>query len=121
MTQQPVPFGARLSELAAEQPDAVAAVLVTVGGERHEHTFASLDRSANQVARLLADRGVGHDDVVVVGLPRCDELWPVAFGIWKLGAIMVPLRDDLPTPERDALVHLAAPRLVVADWGDLVG
>ena len=121
MEPQPVPFGARLTQLAAEQPDAVAAVLLTVGGERHEHTFADLERNANQVARLLADRGVGHEDVVVVGLPRCDELWPVAFGIWKLGAVMVPLRDDLPTPERDALLQLAGPRLVVADWADVDG
>src|SRR5687768_7359585 len=119
MDQQPVPFGARLSQLAAERPDGIAAVLVTAAGERHEHTFADLGRAANRIARLLLDRGVASDDGGAVGLPRCDELWPVAFGIWKAGAIMVPLRDDLPTPERDGLLQLAAPKLVIADWDDV--
>lgn len=119
MESEAVPFGTRLSQLAAEDPEGLAAVLVTVDGEHHEHTFAELDRAANQVARFLIERGVGHDDVVVVGLPRCDELWPIAFGIWKAGAIMVPLRDDLPVPERDGLLGLAAPRLVIADWDDV--
>ena len=35
---------------------------------------------------------------------------------WKLGALVLPLRAALPARERDELLALAQPALVVSDW-----
>jgi bile acid-coenzyme A ligase len=40
----------------------------------------------------------------------------VANGAWKLGAMLLTLREQLPGPERDAILKIAGPAVVVADW-----
>lgn len=112
----PVPFGPRLTQLAEERPDDVAAVFVPIAGDERLLTFADLETLANRQARFLAEGGVGAGDRVVVGLPKSVEQLALGFAVWKVGATLVPLRADLPVPERDPLIALADPALVVADW-----
>jgi bile acid-coenzyme A ligase len=42
-------------------------------------------------------------------------------GAWRLGSGVLPLRWDLPPWERDRLLDLAHPDIVVGDWEDLPG
>ena len=116
---QPVSYGRRLTQLAAERPDGVALIFAPLGGEERRVTWAELERQANQVARLLADRGIGERDTVVIGFPNSPEHVAISFALWKLGGMVLTLRAALPPYERDAILDLARPALVISDWEGL--
>lgn len=116
---QPVSYGRRLTQLAEERPDATAIVFAPLGGDERRITWAELERQANQVARLLSERGIGERDTVVIGFPNAPEHVTISFAVWKLGAMVLTLRAALPPYERDAILDLARPALVIADWEGL--
>jgi len=76
-------------------------------------TYGDLDRWANRLARAYADRGVGNGSLVTIALPNGIEFYAAAFATYKLGAIPQPLPHRLPRPERDALIDVGEPALVV--------
>jgi bile acid-coenzyme A ligase len=111
-----ISFGRRLAMLADEHPERAAIIFVPEEGEEWRLTWRELDRASNRLARLLGARGVGERSTVVVGLPNCPEHFIACFAVWKLGAMALPLRAALPARERDALLDLARPAIVLADW-----
>ncbi|WP_412544394.1 amino acid adenylation domain-containing protein [Longispora sp. K20-0274] len=100
-----VAFEARV----AISPDSVAVV------DRHRSvSYAQLDERATAIARLLAARGVGREDVVALALPRSVDLVAAVLGTLRLGAAFLPL--DLAHPA-DRLAYMltdSGARLVVA-------
>src|SRR5512139_3681323 len=103
-----VSYGRALSLHAERQPDAVALV-----HEGKTTRYAELDRAANRLARLFARCGVGEGDFVTLALPNGREFVEALFACWKLGATPQPVSPRLPRAERDAILALVAPRLVV--------
>jgi bile acid-coenzyme A ligase len=116
---QPMSIARRLSDLAAAHPDRTAIVFAPADGAEVEITWAGLERAACRTARLLERHGVGLTSLVAVGLPGSIEHFVVSIGAWKLGACVLPLRWDLPRWERNRLLGVAAPAVVVADWDDV--
>jgi bile acid-coenzyme A ligase len=112
---QRISYGDRLSQLAAQDPYGLALVFADQPRTESEFSWAELDARANQVARLLAGRGVVAGSWVSVGLPNCPEHVFTTFGAWKLGATVLPMRWDLPDWERDRLLALAQPAAVVQE------
>jgi bile acid-coenzyme A ligase len=108
-------YGARLGELARERPDHPALIFVTEEGDESTIGFAELERRSNQVARALARRGLGQDDLLAVALHNSPEHLYACFGAWKLGAVPVPMRWDLPEWERGRVLDAMAPQLVVGE------
>ena len=106
--------------LAEEHPDRTAIVFAPESGPEREISWGELDRWSNRLARLLAGRGVGEDSTLVVDLPNSPEHYAAALAGWKLGAMVVPINAKLPTPERDVILEVAAPTLVVTAADDLV-
>jgi bile acid-coenzyme A ligase len=43
------------------------------------------------------------------------------YGAWKAGACVLPLRWDLPAWERDRVLEVARPSLVIGDWAGAAG
>lgn len=113
-----VSFGRRLSQLAERHGDDWAVVHDAADGTDTPVSWAELERRANQVGRALEARGVGEGDLIVVGLPNAPEHLFTTFAGWKVGASVLPLRDDLPAWERERLLEVARPKAVVADWPD---
>jgi len=109
------PYGARLSQLAAEDPDRVGIVFVAVDGTERPFTTAELDARANQVGRALAARGVGVGDRVGLELRNSPELVCALFGAWKVGAAPVPIRWDLPEWERERVAKVLDGKLVITE------
>ncbi len=60
-------------------------------GERRTVTFEEMRDDAARFAHYLKSRGVGPGDVVAGLLPRIPELFTVALGAWRIGAIYQPL------------------------------
>jgi acetyl-CoA synthetase len=54
-------------------------------------TFAELRDQSSRFANMLRARGIGKGDVIGGLLPRIPELFVVALGAWRLGAIYQPL------------------------------
>ncbi|MEZ4331277.1 MAG: AMP-binding protein [Myxococcota bacterium] len=103
-----VSYGRALTLHAERQPDAVALV-----HEGRVTRYAELEAGANRLARHLAKRGVGEGDFVTIGLPNGRAFVELLFACWKLGATPQPVSPRLPRHERDAILALVRPRLVV--------
>ncbi|MEJ2866597.1 AMP-binding protein [Actinomycetospora sp. OC33-EN08] len=110
MTDAPefTPLSVRLRELAAEAPDAPA-----VSDGEDVLTRAELDRRTTQVARTLAARGVTRGDLVAIALPNTVHHVIASVAAWKLGAVPLPLPARQPAAERDAILAVGAPAVVV--------
>jgi bile acid-coenzyme A ligase len=93
----------RLRLLAAESPDAVAVRHALLDGSEPALTFAELDRYSDQLAGAFAERGLGFGDRLGIGLHNSPQLVGAVFAAWKLGAIPVPARWDLPEWELERL------------------
>lgn len=59
-------------------------------------TYAALEREANLIANTLLSRGAAPGCVVAVLTDRSANLPAAVLGIWKAGAIYLPLAADLP-------------------------
>ncbi|HMD44805.1 MAG TPA: AMP-binding protein [Acidimicrobiales bacterium] len=115
-----VPFGARLSQLADEDPGAVGVVFVAESGDERLVTVGELDDRSTRLAHVLADRGVTVGDSVAVSLKNSPEHLVADFAAWKVGATVIPMRWDLPEWERDRLLAVIEPAAVVdSGSGDL--
>lgn len=114
-----VSAGRRLSWHAERHPDATVLIIVRPDGEVREVTWGELDAWSNRLARFFAERGVAETSTVAIGLPNCAEHVAACYATWKLGAMTLPLREAMPEPERDAILDLARPTLVISDWQGL--
>ena len=112
-TDDGVPFGTRLSQLAAQQPEHVAVVTVAPDGAERTLTTAQLEAGANQWGRQLNVAGVTSGSHVALLIPNSIELVLAAYGCWKIGAVPIPVRWDLPAWERSRLVEVIRPALVI--------
>ena len=111
-----VSFGRRISMLADDHPDRTALVFVPRDGDERTVSWRELDERSTQFAHLLAERGVDERSLVVVGFPNCPEHYFAAYAAWKLGALVLPVRFNLPRRERDQILEVGNPAVVVADW-----
>lgn len=101
-------YGRALSRNAQRHPDAVAFIL-----EGRATTHAELDAESNRRARAFARLGVREGDFVTVALPNGIEFIESLFACWKLGATPQPISARLPRSERDAILDLVDPVLIV--------
>ncbi len=93
----------------AATPDAPA-----VSDDETTLTYAELNAAVNRLARLLAARGAGPENLVAVLMRRSAELLVAYLAVLKAGAAYVPVELDNP---RGRIAHMMAdarPALVVA-------
>ncbi|MEV4443594.1 amino acid adenylation domain-containing protein, partial [Streptomyces sp. NPDC049577] len=95
---------------AARTPDATA--VVAAG---RTLTFAGLNASANQLAHLLADFGVGPEQFVALALPRSADMVVALLAVLKAGAAYVPLDPDHPAERTRMVLAEVDPALVLTD------
>jgi amino acid adenylation domain-containing protein len=78
-------------------------------------TYCELNVRANQVARFLADMGVGPDQVVGICVERSPEMLVGLLGIMKAGGGYLPLDPNYPAERLRQMVEDAGPSLVLTD------
>jgi bile acid-coenzyme A ligase len=102
------PIGTIISEVAAEEPDRPCVTCADVTVSR-----GALERRANRTARAYAEMGVTEGSFVTIALPNSIDFFAATLAVWKLGAVPQPVSSRLPPRERQAIVDLADPSLVV--------
>ena len=108
----------RIARLADTHPDRAAIIFASISGDEQTISWGALERWTNQIARMMADRGVTSGAMVVTGVWNSPELIAFTIAAWKLGARVLPLRAVLPPPERKAILELAQPALILAEWDE---
>ncbi|MFF2554365.1 AMP-binding protein [Nocardia sp. NPDC058058] len=103
-----IPLGQLLTDLATRAPERPA-----LTDADRTYTRAELDAAANRLARVYRDFGVRAGDLVTVALPNGAEFYIAVFALWKIGAVPQPISSALPGPEREAILSLAQPVLVI--------
>ena len=102
---------------AGQQPDRAA-----IDHEGVQISWAELDRRTNRLARAYEQLGVKQDDFVTIALPNGIEFFEACLATWKAGATPQPISSRLPRHERDQIVELGKPALVVGvpagEYGD---
>jgi bile acid-coenzyme A ligase len=111
-----ISYPQRLAAHVASDPDHAA-----LSYEQRTVTRAELEALANRTARALASNNVGQDDLVTIALPNGVAFVATTIACWKLGAIPQPVSARLPARELDAIIELAAPRVVVGAELDVDG
>src|SRR6185436_3336986 len=104
-----------LTDLAAQQGSKLALIDDRPGGPTVTWTFADLEATANQLARVLLELGVQPKDrVVSCGQNSC---WLVAMtnAVRKIGAVGVPLNYRLTPDEATYVVDNSDAVVVYAD------
>ncbi|MFK7898722.1 MAG: AMP-binding protein [Myxococcota bacterium] len=103
-----VSYSRALALHAESQPEAPAFI-----HEGRTTSYAALERGANQRARFFAKQGVESGDFVTLALPNGLELLESLFACWKLGATPQPISARLPQHEREAIIELVEPKLIL--------
>ncbi|MFI6644613.1 amino acid adenylation domain-containing protein [Streptomyces sp. NPDC050504] len=94
----------------ARTPDAPALVC-----EDRTLTYRELDGRADAVARELTRRGAGPEDLVVLALPRTEDLVAGLLGILKSGAGYLPMDPQYLAGRAESVLSEARPRFVLTD------
>ncbi|MFB6253939.1 MAG: AMP-binding protein [Halobacteriaceae archaeon] len=81
----------RHAEVTAENRNNVACIWEGEPGDIREITYHELHREANQVANALEARGIEKGDTVGLYMPMVPEVISIMYGIFKVGAIAVPI------------------------------
>ena len=108
----------RFTELTTESPDEVAYVHLGTDGSARALARRQLDERSNQVAALFEGRGIGFGDLIGLGLRNSPEFVFAVLAAWKLGAVPVPVRWDVPGWELERLKEAVSPKLYLSE-GDL--
>ncbi|WP_051450522.1 non-ribosomal peptide synthetase [Actinospica robiniae] len=95
--------------VVAEDPDSIAVADGTV-----ELSYGELDRLAGRFARRLADSGVGAGTAVGVCVPRSAAVAVAVLGIWKAGAVYVPIDAEAPEERSRYLITDSGAQVLVA-------
>jgi bile acid-coenzyme A ligase len=104
----------RLAQLAEERPDEIGYRHVRLDGSEIGVSYGWLHRRSLELAAALAEKGVGHGDRVGLGLRNSPQFAIAAFATWKLGAVPVPVRWDVPDWELTRLREVIDPKVYLS-------
>ena len=87
----------RHADPTAPERNSVATIWEGEDGTVREVTYQELYRRSNRVANALEARGVGTGDTVGLYMPMVPEVASLLYGIFKVGAIAVPIFSGFGT------------------------
>jgi bile acid-coenzyme A ligase len=108
---QPIPYGSRVSQLAADHGAGAAVSQVSAAGSVRSLSWRELNDLANRLATSLRAEGVQPGNRLAVCLPNCVEHFVADVAAWKVGAVPVAIRWDLPDWELGRVLAVVEPRL----------
>jgi acyl-coenzyme A synthetase/AMP-(fatty) acid ligase len=96
-------------------PAELALVELARDGSRREWSFGEVSARSGRLAGALASRGVERGDVVMTLVGNRPEWVLAMLACFRLGAVVLPCTEQLRAKDLRLRLHVARPRLVVAD------
>jgi bile acid-coenzyme A ligase len=106
-----VSYPRRARQLAAALPDEPAYRHIGADGAEPVLTWPEIDRRSAQLAGALAARGLGVGDRLGLALRNSPQFLLATLAAWKVGAVPVPVRWDVPDWELARLLEVVGPRV----------
>ncbi len=103
-----VSYASRIRALGARCDGEVVFRHLAQDGTESAFTWRDLDERSDRLADALAARGLGLGDRLGLGLRNSPQFVLGVFAAWKLGAVPVPVRWDLPEWELTRLREVVA-------------
>ncbi|MDR2770158.1 MAG: AMP-binding protein [Rickettsiales bacterium] len=103
-----------LDVIAADNPDAPALLWTNDEGLRRSFSFRDISDLSNAAANVLASRGIGRGDAVLLFLRRRWEYWIIMMALHKLGAVPIPSTSQLKAHDIKYRIDLAGARHIIA-------
>ena len=103
-----------LPELTREAGRRFGDAPAIVAEERWALSYEEVDRVSDEVAAGMAELGVREGSVVALVLPTIPEYLLAYLAVAKLGGITTGVNARLAAPEREAVLGIADPALVLA-------
>jgi acetyl-CoA synthetase len=94
---------------------AVAARMIGEDLSESTVTYADLGESSRRFAAVLSRRGIGRGDRVATLMGKSVDLLTVLLGVWRVGAVYVPLFTAFAKAAVTDRLRRAEVRLVIAD------
>jgi acyl-CoA synthetase (AMP-forming)/AMP-acid ligase II len=101
-----------LPEMAARQPDATA-ILCPWGRRGGSLTYSELNRRSARIARGLEKIGIGRGVRTVLMVPPGLDLFPLAFGLFRAGAVPVLVDPGIGLKHLKACLGNAEPEAFI--------
>ena len=79
------------------------------------YTFREADRITENIAAHLLSKGLGHEDVVSIIIPRCEWMILAPLGVLKAGCTYQPLDPTYPEERLNFMMKDAGARYLIAD------
>lgn len=108
-----IPISASLRAVAEARADEVALTFVPETGPDQAFTFGEIHDRSTKIARRLARRGLGVGDRLGIGIRNSPDHVLAAIAAWKVGAVPVPIRWDLPDRELQRVLGVIDAKIVV--------
>ena len=106
-----VSIGRRVTQLADMHPHDHVYQHVAIDGGELSLTWTEIERRSGRLALALSRLGLIEGDRLAVAIRNSPQLLLGVFSAWKLGAIPVPVRWDVPEWELSRLRGVIAPRV----------
>lgn len=110
----------RMREFALNRPREIGYTQITEAGTERAFRWAEIDRRSSQIAGALSRRGLKPGDRLSIALRNSPEFLFTTLAAWKVGAVPVPMRWDLPDWELERLTMAIDGKLHIdpsdGDW-----
>ena len=108
---------ASVAELLCDRHDADAVAFTIVEADRtvHRLTYGELQAKSRRFAAALADLGVQRGDRVATLMGKSEELVVALVGIWRRGAVHVPLFTAFASPAIAVRLQFSDVKVVITD------
>ena len=70
-------------------------------------TYLKIEDVTSDLAQILVLNSIKKGDTVGICMPRCIASAVAAYGIWKAGAIMVPIDPKMPKERLNHIVFIS--------------
>lgn len=112
----PVLLPKQIRNMARERKDQTAVVEIAADGSERVFSWRQLYEAMEKVAAEMDKGGIRKGSQVIIGLPNTIEHIVSSLAAWHLGACCIPISCSLKEFERDRVLGLVTPKLIVADW-----
>ena len=103
-----IPIYQLIENHAIQQPDTIALAF-----KDQSLTYSELNQRANQLAHYLNSLGIGAEDRVAVSVEPCFDIAIVLLGVFKAGAVYVPLDPTYPLDRLTVILEDTQPKALL--------